>query len=154
VSPNEYIFKQREITKKWDDLELWLLVTALPLIELYHCIKFQVDIFNTFRVMRRKWFVTEGRTDRQTRRWRSDPFMSHLLCRRQHKNVWNVKEDVECVEHIFKLCVTAKHIYFPRWISIFYFKYVQLQYLPNTLTNWTSWHTVSHATFTVEFRFR
>ncbi len=54
VSPNEYILKQREITKKWDDLELWFVVTALPLIELYHCIKFQVDIFNTFRVMRRK----------------------------------------------------------------------------------------------------
>ena len=54
--------------------------------------------------------IYDRQTDRQTRRWRSDPFMSHLLNKkRRHKNVWSVKGAVEYAEHIFKLCVTAKH---------------------------------------------
>ena len=34
-----------------DDIGLWFLHSALPLIALYHCIKFHFIIFNTFRDM-------------------------------------------------------------------------------------------------------
>ena len=58
--------EQREIIKIWDHLELLFLVTALPLNTLYNCIKFQVDIFHTVRVMLRTKSVTYGQTDRRT----------------------------------------------------------------------------------------
>ena len=64
-----------------EPLRVMVLVTALPLNELYNCVKFKVDSINSFRDMLPTKFVTDGRQ-------RSDPYMSRLLCTRRHKNAY------------------------------------------------------------------
>lgn len=50
-----------------EPLRVMVLVTALPLNELYNCVKFKVDSINSFRDMLPTKFVTDGRQ-------RSDPY--------------------------------------------------------------------------------
>ena len=46
-----------------EPLRVMVLVTALPLNELYNCVKFEVDTINSSRDMLRTKFVTHGQTD-------------------------------------------------------------------------------------------
>ena len=49
-------------------IELWFLCTALPLIALYQCVKFHLNPFSTFEVMRCTKKKCERWTDRRTDR--------------------------------------------------------------------------------------
>jgi len=55
--------KQRAITPKVSNFELWFLFTALLLNEIYLPMKFHVDALQSFKVMLR---TKKGRTDRLT----------------------------------------------------------------------------------------
>ena len=91
--------------RKLGQLELWFFITAHPLSVFYLCVKFQVCISNTFRVMLR----TRKRDRRTDRRRRSDPYMSRLLRRRRHKNPsrrLGVKERTQNVRLVLPSTVT------------------------------------------------